>query len=496
MSRSGDGRVMPRRARRGRVRLAIALLGGGLLAAGAVATPVRAQTGSGPVSWEVVDITQTVRSDGRGIRWDFLLVLRETKGRAIQFESRESLMLGATKSAPRAVPYRERLAPNAELKLPLASTIQSSSGLPAAKSVTVRWVFTGKDDAGQPVSFEVRLPLDRGTGRRLPAPPVAPGPSALPRIPVTTTTLVVGEWQGHYRTSDGYDLPLRLVLGEGSFEAWEADPVRRRFRGRLGVQDGQLTWSTSNSTGTLTLHDDGGKRVLAGRLVLTAPDRPSQNYDIRVVESRLAIASPAAPASAAPAAPVPGPTIAFRYPPDQARMTEQTSSVVADVSSDRGLSGIGVSVNGARVYEQRVSGAKAVPLNIPITLREGANVIVVIAAEAGGGVRQEVRTVTYQLPAGIRVSYRVLGSAMNLNLKYRSPDGRTEEKKVLLPIDAAWELLFSAREGDTLEVTAQNAGEAGWVTCEIVVEGTAIAARTQEGREPTVTCRGTVSPPR
>jgi hypothetical protein len=137
-----------------------------------------------------------------------------------------------------------------------------------------------------------------------------------------------------------------------------------------------------------------------------------------------------------------------------------------------------------------------VPLSVPINLREGTNVIVVSATEAGGGVRQEVRTVTYQLAAGLRVSYRVHGSAMNLNLKYRSPDGRTEQKKVLLPIDAAWELLFSAREGDTLEVTAQNAGEAGWVTCEIVVEGTAIAARTEEGREPTVTCKGIVTPPR
>src|SRR5262249_25803533 len=149
-----------------------------------------------------------------------------------------------------------------------------------------------------------------------------------------------------------------------------------------------------------------------------------------------------------------GPTIALRHPPDQGRMTDAATVVVADVASDRGLAAVRVSVNGMRAYEHDESGTKATPLSVPITLREGTNVIVVSATDAGGGVRQEVRTVTYALPPGIRVSYRVHGSAMNLNLKYRSHDGRTEQKKVLLPVDAAWELLFSAREGDTLEVTA------------------------------------------
>jgi hypothetical protein len=333
---------------------------------------------------------------------------------------------------------------------------------------------------------------------------------------VTTVATILGEWQGHYRSGDGYDLPLGLLIRDGSFEAREGDPVRRRFRGRLDVRDGQVAWSTTSGSGTLTLHEDSGKRVLAGRLVVTLPDRPPINYDVRVearpqdtaVSPGFPPPRPATPPAAptapsrggapglgTPATPA-GPTIAFRHPPDQQKVTDQAAVVVADISSDRGLTKVAVSVNGVRVHEQGESGTKAVPLSVPINLREGTNVIVVSATEAGGGVRQEVRTVTYQLPAGIRVSYRVHGSAMNLNLKYRSPDGRTEQKKVLLPIDAAWELLFSAREGDTLEVTAQNAGEAGWVTCEIVVEGTAIAARTEEGREPTVTCKGIVTPPR
>jgi hypothetical protein len=493
----------------------------------------RSQATSGPVSWEVVDMTQVLRSDGLGIRWNYTLVLKEKKGTGIQFEKIETALVGPTVGAgevSRQNAYRERLAANGELRLNLVSTFSflNPSTVGSGRDIrefayglTAQRRFFGQDESGQAVRFDVKIPLDRGTGRRLTAPRIAPGPSPLPRVPVTNVATLAGEWQGHYRSTDGYDLPLRLtVRDDGTFEAVEGDPVRNRYRGTLSARDGQVGWSMRNGSGPLGLHDDGGKRVLAGRVPATSQGTQSFNYDLRLVESRPATVSPSpeaprvatpaptlapppvrggastAVAPATPALPGTAPTIVFRHPPDQGRVTDSATVVVADISSDRGLGTIGVSVNGARVYEQAESGAKAVPLNVPISLREGANVIVVSATEPGGGVRQEVRTVTYQLPAGIRVSYRVHGSAMNLNLKYRSPDGRTEQKKVLLPIDAAWELLFSARAGDTLEVTAQNAGEAGWVTCEIVVEGTAIAARTEEGREPTVTCKGIVTPPR
>jgi hypothetical protein len=65
---------------------------------------------------------------------------------------------------------------------------------------------------------------------------------------------------------------------------------------------------------------------------------------------------------------------------------------------------------------------------------------------------------------------------------------------VVIPADVIWELLFTAWEGEALEVTAQNPGESGWVTCEIVVDGTAIAASTREGNEPLATCRATIAP--
>jgi hypothetical protein len=80
-----------------------------------------------------------------------------------------------------------------------------------------------------------------------------------------------------------------------------------------------------------------------------------------------------------------------------------------------------------------------------------------------------------------------------VNLTYRPPDGRTEQKRVMLPPDAGWELLFNARKGDSLEVMAQSA-ESGTVTCEVVVAGRSIVERSGSQKAP-ATCRGVVSAP-
>jgi hypothetical protein len=69
-----------------------------------------------------------------------------------------------------------------------------------------------------------------------------------------------------------------------------------------------------------------------------------------------------------------------------------------------------VSVNGVRVHEQTEPGTRALALNVPVTLREGTNVIVVSATDAQGAVCQAVRSVVHEPSAGIRVSYRVRGA--------------------------------------------------------------------------------------
>jgi hypothetical protein len=292
---------------------------------------------------------------------------------------------------------------------------------------------------------------------------------------------------------DGFDLPLRLVIKEdGAFEGIEGDPARARYRGKLTLSDGRLAWSTRTGAGMLALHDDGGKRVLAGRVIISPTDRAQRyNYDVRV--DALGPALPPPPAARPPAAAGAGLAIAVRFPLEQARLSDAFTVVVADVTAGQVLASAAVTVNGVRVHEQNEPGTRALALNVPITLREGTNVIVVSATDAQGGVRQEVRTVVHEPAAGVRVSYRVRGSATWVNLLYRAPDGRTEQKRVMLPPDAAWELLFNARQGDSLEVTAQSA-EPGSVTCEIIVDGRPIAERSGSQTAP-VTCRGVVTAP-
>src|SRR5262249_37187148 len=141
------GEAMPQRCRPSLVRLAIAALGGGLLAAWAVAAPGPTRADADPVAWQIVDVTQTARADRQSIRWDYLVVLRETRGRAVQFESRESVMVGSAKAVPRVTPFRERLAPNSAIRVPLTSALPAS-GLLAARGVTMQWRFSGTDDAG------------------------------------------------------------------------------------------------------------------------------------------------------------------------------------------------------------------------------------------------------------------------------------------------------------------------------------------------------------
>jgi uncharacterized caspase-like protein len=91
--------------------------------------------------------------------------------------------------------------------------------------------------------------------------------------------------------------------------------------------------------------------------------------------------------------------VSFRYPEDRSRVTEDSSVVAAVVTSSKGIAKVTVQLNGVEVHQQ---GAKtperSVAVSAPIVLKEGANAIVLTATEAGGAVRQEVRTVIYDKP--------------------------------------------------------------------------------------------------
>jgi uncharacterized caspase-like protein len=91
--------------------------------------------------------------------------------------------------------------------------------------------------------------------------------------------------------------------------------------------------------------------------------------------------------------------VSFRYPEDRSRVTEESSVVAAVVTSSKGIAKVTVQLNGVEVHQQGDKTAqRSVAVSAPITLKSGANAIVLTATEAGGQIRQEVRTVIYDKP--------------------------------------------------------------------------------------------------
>ena len=154
---------------------------------------------------------------------------------------------------------------------------------------------------------------------------------------------------------DGFDLPLRLVIGEdGAFEGVEGDPVRARYRGTLALSDGRLAWKTRTEGPGRSPPRRRREAVLAGRVIVTPADRGQPyNFDVRLeararTAARVAAgrrgASGPAP-GAGPTAPSPavrppatgGPAIVVRFPLEQARLSDTFTVLVADVTSGQVL---------------------------------------------------------------------------------------------------------------------------------------------------------------
>jgi hypothetical protein len=91
--------------------------------------------------------------------------------------------------------------------------------------------------------------------------------------------------------------------------------------------------------------------------------------------------------------------VAFRYPRDMARVTDPVTVAAAVVTSSRGVAKVSVSLNGVEVHTQTErSPQKSLLITVPLKLREGVNTIGITASESDGTVRQEVRTMLYEVP--------------------------------------------------------------------------------------------------
>ncbi len=222
---------------------------------------------SGAVAWKVVDAHQRIAANRQAVRWYYTLVLKETAGRAIQFEREQvGAYGGRVESIPREYKFEQRLNANSELRVNRIDELYDIRRWPPEGYIKFRR-FVGRDDAGNRVVVDVRISLESSFGAvaEAPATPV-PLPADAKAVRPHDAASLMGTWQGYYRDGSGFEIPLRLtVRDDGSFEAAEDEPVRNRFRGTLSVRDGEITYTQRNDTGTAVLYEGAGKRLLDGR---------------------------------------------------------------------------------------------------------------------------------------------------------------------------------------------------------------------------------------
>ena len=99
--------------------------------------------------------------------------------------------------------------------------------------------------------------------------------------------------------------------------------------------------------------------------------------------------------------------VSLSSPRDQDRVDRESVPLAGVVTSERGVSRVVVTVNGVEVSRVDERAPRpAVSLNTSVKLREGANLVVVEATDAGGAIRQDVRTVFYEKASPLEISVR------------------------------------------------------------------------------------------
>jgi uncharacterized caspase-like protein len=89
------------------------------------------------------------------------------------------------------------------------------------------------------------------------------------------------------------------------------------------------------------------------------------------------------------------------------RIDQESIALAGLVTGGRGVSHVLVSLNGVEVVRRdEKTPVRALPLNLPLRLREGQNTLVVTATDADGVVQQEVRAVEYARPAPLTIAVR------------------------------------------------------------------------------------------
>jgi hypothetical protein len=85
-----------------------------------------------------------------------------------------------------------------------------------------------------------------------------------PAQPAVDLKQVVGQWDGTGTSPTVRTFPVKLLVrSDGTYESFTPN----RFTGTVTVADGQLRWNSHETgrTGTWTLHEGDGRRVLVMR---------------------------------------------------------------------------------------------------------------------------------------------------------------------------------------------------------------------------------------
>jgi caspase domain-containing protein len=152
-----------------------------------------------------------------------------------------------------------------------------------------------------------------------------------------------------------------------------------------------------------------GKNVL----LVTATDARGQNgQEARVIFRDRPVAPPVAPGPAPVTPPLPPPAaaplqVAISSPRDQSHVDQESIALAGLASSSRGVTRVLVMLNGVEVarLEER-AGKSALPVNLPLKLREGQNTIVVTATDTAGATQQDVRSISFERAVPLTVQVR------------------------------------------------------------------------------------------
>jgi tetratricopeptide (TPR) repeat protein len=229
-----------------------------LLLAGCAASPepfVQLSGSSGPVSWEIVDVSQT-SVPGEQIHWAYTLILRSDAS-AIQFETFETGTAGGGVGL-HVSPFTERLEARGRLLInssytllrnKMSSNTFGNSALGQLEAVRLFHRLSGRDQNGRLVRVDVRFTLHAGLGAGGAAPPsqtgsqrgtresVASGSApfanqalAHERIKADPTPLERALLDDLRDRSLEHHSPLDAALiVSGARDAQELDDLRRRF---------------------------------------------------------------------------------------------------------------------------------------------------------------------------------------------------------------------------------------------------------------------------